>query len=134
MNIENFPNPKLNLPRELRDSKDNNDILCFEAVDQYLNLQDFGFNGYILHTPGHSPGSQSIIVDNEIALVGDAMFGVFPGSIFPPFADNEEELITSWGKLIQTGCRLFLPSHGTADKSDLLKIEYQKRTPRISHD
>jgi hypothetical protein len=38
MNINNFPNPKLNLPIELMESKDNKDTVCFKAVDQYLNL------------------------------------------------------------------------------------------------
>ena len=47
-------------------------------VDQYFDMKALGFNGYILHTPGHSPGSQSIIIDNEIALAGDSMFGIFP--------------------------------------------------------
>lgn len=93
-------------------------------VDQYFDLNIFGLNAYIIHTPGHSPGSQSVIVDNEIAIVGDAMFGVFPRSVFPPFTDNKNEMIKSWAKLIQTNCTLFLPSHGTANKVDLVKREY----------
>jgi hydroxyacylglutathione hydrolase len=96
-------------------------------VDQTLDLKGYGVDAYILHTPGHSPGSQSVIVDDEIAIVGDAMFGVFPGSVFPPYAENVNDLILSWGKLLETGCHLFLPSHGTPDKSDLLKREYEKR-------
>ncbi|WP_281774626.1 MBL fold metallo-hydrolase [Methanobacterium formicicum] len=38
---------------------------------------------YLIHTPGHTEGSMSLIVDDEIALVGDAMFGVFNWSVFP---------------------------------------------------
>jgi glyoxylase-like metal-dependent hydrolase (beta-lactamase superfamily II) len=75
---------------------------------------------------GHSPGSQSVIIDDEICLTGDAMFGIFPGSIFPPFADNEYDMIKSWGKLLHTGCSIFLPSHGTANKVELVKKEYEK--------
>jgi hydroxyacylglutathione hydrolase len=96
-------------------------------VDQYFDLKKLGFNGYILHTPGHSGGSQSVVVDNEIAMVGDTMFGVFPGSVFPPFAEEKEEMIKSWGTLINTKCYLFLPSHGTANTLDLVKKEYLKR-------
>jgi hydroxyacylglutathione hydrolase len=96
-------------------------------VDQYFDMKALGFKGYIMHTPGHSPGSQSIIVDNEITLAGDAMFGIFPQSVFPPFADNENELINSWGKLIETGCKLFLPSHGTQNSRELLIKEYKKK-------
>jgi glyoxylase-like metal-dependent hydrolase (beta-lactamase superfamily II) len=101
-------------------------------VDQQLDLKESGFNAYILHTPGHSPGSQSVIVDNEIALTGDALFGVFPGSVFPPFAADENELLKSWGKLLDTGCSIFLPSHGTADSKQLLIKDYNKRRMKIS--
>jgi glyoxylase-like metal-dependent hydrolase (beta-lactamase superfamily II) len=45
-----------------------------------------GFDAYLLNTPGHSPGSLSVFVGHEIAVVGDAMFGVAPRSVFPPFA------------------------------------------------
>jgi len=66
----------------------------------------------IIKTEGHSSGSISIIVDNEIAIVGDAMFGVFRNSVFPPFADNPNELIKSWSILLNTDCERFLPGHG----------------------
>jgi hydroxyacylglutathione hydrolase len=97
-------------------------------VDQYFDLNIFGIKAYIIYTPGHSPGSQSIIVDDEIAIVGDSMFGIFPGSIFPPFADNDDDLIKSWGKLLETGCYLFLPSHGTPNSRKLVQESFEKRT------
>lgn len=97
-------------------------------VGQHFDLKEIGFNGYILHTPGHSAGSQSIIIDDEIALTGDAMFGIFPGSIFPPFADDENEMIKSWGKLIETNCETFVPSHGTPNSRELVIREYNKRS------
>jgi glyoxylase-like metal-dependent hydrolase (beta-lactamase superfamily II) len=101
-------------------------------VDQHFDLKELGFNCYILHTPGHSPGSQSIIIDDEIALTGDAMFGVFPGSIFPPFAENEDELIKSWGRLLATNCSVFIPAHGTPDSRNLVKREFEKRKNKNS--
>lgn len=92
-----------------------------------LDLGEYGINAYALHTPGHTPGSQSVVVDDEIALVGDAMFGVFPGSAFPPFATDAGRLVESWGRLLGTGCRLFLPSHGSADSRRLLERDYKRR-------
>lgn len=82
------------------------------VIDSGLSLKEYGFCGYILHTPGHTMGSMSVIIDNEIAVVGDAMFGISPTSIYPPFADNEAEVIKSWKKLLRTGCRMFLQAHG----------------------
>jgi glyoxylase-like metal-dependent hydrolase (beta-lactamase superfamily II) len=96
-------------------------------VDSIYDLKDFGFNATVMHTPGHSAGSMSVIVDNEIAIVGDAMFGVFKGSVYPPFADDPKQMIHSWGKLLATSCRFFLPAHGTSNSRALLKREYDKR-------
>ncbi|MDD4296895.1 MAG: MBL fold metallo-hydrolase [Ruminiclostridium sp.] len=93
--------------------------------DNY-DLKEYGFNAYIIHTPGHTLGSISVIVDGEIAIVGDAMFGVFKKSVFPPFADNPIKMIDSWSKLLDTGCKVFLPSHGTETGKILLESQYKK--------
>jgi hydroxyacylglutathione hydrolase len=99
------------------------DILAEERYD----LAEAGLNGYILHTPGHSPGSVSLIADNEVALAGDAMFGIFPGSVFPPFGLDERLMVQSWKKLLDTGCSIFLPSHGSANSRALVQKCYDKR-------
>jgi hydroxyacylglutathione hydrolase len=66
----------------------------------------------VMATPGHSPGSVSVVVDREIALVGDCMFGVVPKKILPPFGDDIGQIISSWQQLLATGCHTFLPGHG----------------------
>jgi hydroxyacylglutathione hydrolase len=96
-------------------------------IDNLMDLNSLGFNAALLHTPGHTPGSVSIIVDDEIALVGDAMFGVFRESVFPPYADNVAQLIDSWGLLLETKCEIFLPSHGWAKRRFQLLKDYQRR-------
>lgn len=80
----------------------------------------------IIKTPGHSVDSISILVDNEIAIVGDAMFGIFKKSIFPPYADDTAKMIESWETLLHTDCQIFLPGHGRAVKRSLLQKEYDK--------
>ncbi|HQF63200.1 MAG TPA: MBL fold metallo-hydrolase [Anaerolineaceae bacterium] len=101
-------------------------------VTEEYQLNDLGFNAYILHTPGHTIGSMSMIVDNEIAIVGDAMFGVFPNSVFPPWADDTTMLTKSWKKLLDTGCALFLPGHGTSNSRDLVQRQYTKYGEKVS--
>jgi glyoxylase-like metal-dependent hydrolase (beta-lactamase superfamily II) len=96
-------------------------------VDSIFSLNDMGFNGIIMHTPGHSPGSISIIVDDEIALVGDTMFGVFRGTVYPPFAGDTTKMINSWGSLLETNSRVFLPSHGSSNPRSLVERDYKKR-------
>ncbi|HPM88767.1 MAG TPA: MBL fold metallo-hydrolase [Bacteroidales bacterium] len=97
------------------------------TFDYSFELTDYGFNGYLVHTPGHTQGSISVIIDNEIALVGDTMFGIFWGTVFPPFASDQNLLIKSWGKLLETRCRLFIPSHGSANKRHLVEKDYSGR-------
>jgi hydroxyacylglutathione hydrolase len=97
-------------------------------VDDRFDLNEFGFNAYLMHNPGHTGGSMSLIVDDEIAIVGDAMFGVFKWSVFPPFAEDSAQMIKSWGKLLATNCSLFLPSHGSANIRMLVEKDLKKRT------
>jgi len=96
-------------------------------VDSKLDLKDFGFNAHLLHTPGHTVGSVSVVIDNEIAIVGDTMFGVFKWSVFPPFANDVNQLVNSWGILLKTGCSVFIPSHGTANSRSQVQKNFNKR-------
>lgn len=97
------------------------DILVHNTY--HLNIPNCEIN--IIETPGHSMDSISIIVDNEIALVGDAMFGVFKNSIFPPYSDDIGLMIKSWAKLLHTTCTVFLPGHGSAISKKRLQKQYE---------
>lgn len=96
------------------------DILINE--DGILESEDLK----IILSPGHTEGSISIIVDEEIAIVGDALFGIFKDSVMPPFADDQKEMIQSWEKLLNTGAHIFLPGHGKEIKRKLLQKELTK--------
>ncbi len=96
------------------------------TLTDHYNLDEYGFDSYVLHTPGHTLGSVSIIVDNEIAIVGDTMFGLFRKSVFPPFVNDVRALINSWRLLLDTNCRLFLPSHGTENSRNLFQQSFNK--------
>jgi len=111
------------LPGLLRCEPCQPDILA----DSRFDLSEFGLNASLLHTPGHSPGSMSVIVDDEIALVGDAMVGLFNGTIFPPFAGDEKQVVKSWGRLLGTGCTLFIPSHGSANTRTVVQKNFDRR-------
>jgi hydroxyacylglutathione hydrolase len=99
-------------------------------MDREFDLTPLGIDGHIIHTPGHTQGSVSVIVENEIAIVGDTLFGMFPGSVFPPFGQNLPRMIESWGRLAGTGCKLFLPAHGIERSLDLLCKQHRKYAGR----
>jgi glyoxylase-like metal-dependent hydrolase (beta-lactamase superfamily II) len=79
-------------------------------------LYDFGLEGRILHTPGHSPGSTTILLDNGDAFVGDlcpnTWFNRWIGSRFPPYADDVASVYRSWMRLLETQARVLYPGHG----------------------
>ena len=93
-----------------------------------FDLNRFGINGYIIHTPGHSPGGATVVIDGVVAIAGDSIIGTTPGAPFPPFADDVDLLLKSWRKIIETGCETFLPGHGKAVSLGELKEEYEKRS------
>jgi len=97
------------------------------TVSDRLDLSELGFNATLLATPGHSAGSMCLIIEDEIALVGDTMFGQLPGIIFPPFADSPEQIIKSWEKLLETSCKIFLPAHGRPVTRGLLEKWYKRK-------
>lgn len=99
---------------------------AFEAdykLKEIFSLQGRGYNVVLYPTPGHTAGSISVVVDNEVALVGDTMFGIFKNSIFPPFCDDVVTMYKSWKILYDLNCRLYLPGHGKAIKRNLLERE-----------
>lgn len=99
------------------------DILVSDVFDLPLRNDHIK----IIHTPGHSSGSLSLIINDEIALVGDTLFGTYPSSCFPPFADDVPQLLKSWKKLLDTGCNYFYPAHGGVIHRNLLEKALKNR-------
>ncbi len=96
----------------------------FEAdilVKERFTFEHEGVSLEIIPTPGHSSDSITLIVDDEIAIVGDTLFGLAPGRVMPPFADDIRLMKQQWKVLLDTGCSWFLPGHGKPISAELLK-------------
>ncbi len=95
-----------------------------EIIDSYA----INNNVKIISTPGHSKGSVTVVVKDQYAIVGDALFGSPRGSIFPQFADEKIQLLDTWRVLLNnTDCHTFLPGHGKPITRDRLEKEVLKR-------
>lgn len=81
-------------------------------IDDDFDLSDYGIDGKIFHTPGHTEGSISIIIENKFCLTGDTLFNMFPNSVYPPFANDVEKLLESWKKIRKKNCIKYYPGHG----------------------
>lgn len=86
-------------------------VECVKMFKERCYIEGFEESLMIIELEGHTKGSTSIIVDNEIAIVGDTMFH-WRDTISPPFANHIEKLPRSWRQLLQYKCRLYLPGHG----------------------
>jgi glyoxylase-like metal-dependent hydrolase (beta-lactamase superfamily II) len=85
--------------------------------DEGLSLVDFGIPGRILHTPGHSSGSVSVLLDAGEVFVGDLAMNKFPLRMspgLPIFADDPAAVVSSWKMLIELGASTVYPAHGRA--------------------
>ena len=82
------------------------------VVDDFLDLSGFGIPGRIFHSPGHTAGSLTVLLKNGSAFVGDNVLGLSKKEHFPPFANDEKEVLASWEKYIELGASMLFPAHG----------------------
>ena len=77
--------------------------------------EQLGINGRILHTPGHSRDSISLLLEDGSAFVGDAAMNFlrFTGvGHHPIYVEDISQVYESWRFLIEQGARVIYPSHG----------------------
>lgn len=83
--------------------------------EEEVSLEEYGIKGKIVFTPGHSPGSISVVLDSGEAFVGDMAMNGLPltvGPSLPIFADDVPALKNSWQKLVHIGVKKIYPAHG----------------------
>lgn len=76
-----------------------------------FDLNEFGVNGKIISTPGHTMGSQSVLLANTL-ISGDTFINIRNGIIFPHFADHPRLLLETWQQLFDLGIEVIYPGHG----------------------
>jgi len=83
--------------------------------DEGLDLGPYGVEGRVVHTPGHSPGSVSVVLPSGEAFVGDLAMNGPPMCLHPRFGvfAHEPELVpASWRRLLEMGVQTVYPAHG----------------------
>jgi hydroxyacylglutathione hydrolase len=99
-------------------------------VSGEVSLEKFGIAGRIIPTPGHTAGSLSVLLADGQAFVGDLTANYVPlglSSVFPPFAEDGDELLESWMKLLEAGAKTIAPGHGRPFSAEVLREEYSRR-------
>lgn len=80
-----------------------------------LDLREYGVDGKVIPTPGHTPGSVSIILNSREVIIGDLLMGGLirdrsPG--LPAFAVDIDEIKESLGKIMKFKPKRIYASHG----------------------
>ncbi|UCF30850.1 MAG: MBL fold metallo-hydrolase [bacterium] len=83
--------------------------------DDGMSLRPYGIPGMVIHTPGHTRGSVSVLLDTGEAFVGDLAMNRFPLRLapgLPIFAEDGSQVQRSWRLLLNLGARTVYPAHG----------------------
>jgi len=84
-------------------------------LDKEMDLADYGIEGKIIPTPGHTAGSVSVLLDGGCALVGDMVFGGLVrkhSPNFPYFCQDAEAASKSINDILAMRPKIFYVGHG----------------------
>lgn len=98
--------------------------------DDEMDLKPFGVDGKIISTPGHTLGSQSVLLGNKL-ISGDTFINLPQGIIFPHFADHPKMLLETWQKLFEMGIKEIYPGHGKKLTVEETFPEFEKWRKKI---
>lgn len=92
-------------------------------VDKELDMKDFGIQGRLIHTPGHTPGSVSVLLDSGELIVGD-LFSARRGKASRPiFATDTAQLKETLKLLAEMTPSIIYTSHGnTCTLKELMQL------------
>jgi hydroxyacylglutathione hydrolase len=84
------------------------DILFEDGNDlDYLNI-----SAKTIHTPGHTKGSASLLIEDKYLFVGDLLTRIIRPAIQNKYADNWEQLIQSFNYIKTINPELIYTGHG----------------------
>lgn len=83
---------------------DDNIVIPFAASRRLL--REVGIDGEIVHTPGHSDDSVSVLLDDGSVFTGDLP------TLDRASPHEEAQVIASWRLLQERGARMVYPGHG----------------------
>ena len=90
-----------------------------------FDLASYGIDAKIISTPGHSAGSQSVLL-GDILISGDTFINLRNGIIFPHFAEDPVTLLKTWRRIYDLGVKIIYPGHGP-------RLKVEKTFPVYDH-
>lgn len=118
----------------------------FAGVEADLWLADgqslaaYGVPGRVIHTPGHTAGSISLLLDDGEAIIGDVLMGGMMGGAFRPtrpgyhyFADNLAQVRQSIAHLLGYDPTRLYVGHGGPLQPEAVRQFMTVKSPVLSY-
>lgn len=96
------------------------------VVKDNYDLSEYGLEGEVIHTPGHTEGSVCVVVEGKYCIAGDTLFNILPNSVYPPFANDEKKLMESWAEIRKQNYTKYYPGHGREFALDKFDKTFKK--------
>lgn len=83
--------------------------------DDGLDLSEYGVDARVIHTPGHTQGSLTVVLGCGDVMVADCIMADFPFLLrptWPLYADSMEQVTASVRRFMETDPRCVYVSHG----------------------
>lgn len=93
-------------------------------TDEGMSLTDFGIPGRVIHTPGHTAGSVSVLLNSGDAFIGCLAQNKFPLRLnpgLPVLADSIKKVKESWKRLLKLGVEMAYPGHGKPFSAEIIR-------------
>lgn len=95
-------------------------------LEDRFSLTDYGVDGEVIHTPGHTRGSASIVLSNGAAIVGDLIIGFSSKNPRYHFLCDKEEVTSSIRKVMGFSPNIIYPGHGGPFTSEAVVKKFCK--------
>jgi glyoxylase-like metal-dependent hydrolase (beta-lactamase superfamily II) len=102
-------------------------------LDDGDDLRAFGLDATVLHTPGHTPGSSSLVVESRIAFVGDLLSTSVRPRVQRSFADDWSLIPHSLARVQQLRPEWVYAGHGRRPLSQAVLQRLSCRLSKIHH-
>ena len=94
------------------------------VIDDEFDLSPYGVAGQVISTPGHTPGSLSVILKSGEAIVGDLVVGGMIRRRRPyvsAFADDEMQVLASIQKVLDQQVQTIHSTHGGPFSAEVVR-------------
>lgn len=91
---------------------------------------EFGIDAKIIPTPGHTKGSQSVLLGNSL-ISGDTFINIEKNIVFPHFAEDPVQLLKTWKMLFNLNIKEIYPGHGVKFSIDKAHDDFEKWRNRL---